>query len=682
MQPTELDQLCVNTIRMLSVDAIQKANSGHPGLPLGAAPVGYVLFTRVMRHNPADPGWFNRDRFILSGGHGSMLLYSLLHLTGYDLSLRAIENFRQWGSQTPGHPELGVAPGVETTTGPLGQGFGNGVGLALAEAHLAARYNRPGHTIIDHYTYGIVTDGDLMEGISHEAASLAGHWKLGKLIYLYDDNRISLAGSTDITFTEDISRRFEAYGWHVHRVEDGNDLFAIGSAIRDAQMQIDRPSLIRVRSIIGYGSPNKQNTFEVHGSPLGLDEVKRAKQFFNWPVEPPFYIPGEALEHFRTSIEHGRSAQAEWQTNWQAYAQAYPDLADELQAALKGDLPAGWDSGLPAFESGKPVATRVASGQTLNAIAARVPALIGGSADLNPSTNTALKGMGDFMHSDTPLDRAQGLVGGGVSYAGRNIAFGVREHAMAGIASGIALHGGLIPFAATFLQFSDYMRPTIRLAALMEQHVIYVFTHDSVFLGEDGPTHQPAEHFAALRAIPHLLLIRPGDANETVVAWRVAVEHRQGPVALALTRQAVPTLDRAKMASADGLRRGGYVLLDVDVEPDMILIGTGSELHLVVAAAEQLSKQGVKARVVSLPCWELFDAQPQSYQDSVLPSKVRRRLAVEAGVAQGWHRYVTEHGDVLSLERFGASAPANVLAEKFGFTVENVVARAMRLAGR
>ncbi|HKZ86675.1 MAG TPA: transketolase [Anaerolineae bacterium] len=692
MTSTELDQLCVNTIRTLSIDAVQRANSGHPGLPLGAAPVGYVLFTRIMRYNPADPKWFNRDRLVLSAGHGSMLLYSLLHLTGYDLPLSELQNFRQWGSMTPGHPEYGLAPGVETTTGPLGQGFGNGVGMALAEAHLAARYNRPSYNMIDHTTYGIVSDGDLMEGVASEAASLAGHWRLGKLIYLYDDNRISLAGSTNITFTEDVGRRFEAYGWHVQRVGDANDLAAIESAIRAAQAARDRPSLIMVRSTIGYGSPNKQNTFEVHGSPLGLEEVKLTKQNLGWPVDPPFYIPGEALEHFRAAIDRGRSAQSEWQAKWDAYAREYPELASELQTAIKGDLPAGWDADVPSFSpsdtrgdatsAGKPIATRVASGRVLNAIAAKIPTLIGGSADLNPSTNTALKGMGDFMHPDTPLDGAQGLVGGGVSYAGRNIAFGVREHAMAGIATGMALHGGLIPFAATFLQFSDYMRPAIRLAALSESHVIYVFTHDSVLLGEDGPTHQPVEHYAALRAIPNLLFIRPADPNETAVAWKVAVEHKHGPVALALTRQVVPALDRSKMASAEGLRHGGYVLIDAGGKPDVILIGTGSEVQLCVGAVEELARRGIKARVVSLPCWELFDAQPQDYRDSVLDPMVRRRLAVEIGVAQGWHKYVTEHGDVLSLERFGASAPYQVIAKKLGFTVENVVERAMRLVNR
>ncbi|MGH2592661.1 MAG: transketolase [Anaerolineae bacterium] len=680
MNPTELDQLCVNTIRMLSIDAVQKANSGHPGLPLGAAPVGYILYTRIMRHNPADPKWFNRDRFVLSAGHGSMLLYSLLHLTGYDVPLSELQNFRQWGSMTPGHPEHVLAPGVETTTGPLGQGFGNGVGMAVAEAHLAARYNQPGHEIINHYTYGIVSDGDLMEGVASEAASLAGHWKLGKLIYLYDDNRITLAGSTHITFTEDSSKRFEAYGWHVQRLEDGNDLAAIENAIRSAQAERDRPSLIMVRSHIGYGSPNKQDTFEAHGSPLGPDEVKLTKQNFGWPVDPPFYVPGEALEHFRAAIDQGRTQQAEWQAKWDAYAREYPDLAAELQHALNGELSAGWDADVPTFSSDeKPIATRVASGRALSAIAPKVPTLIGGSADLNPSTNTALKGMGDFQYPNEKIDDPQGLVGGGTSYAGRNIAFGVREHAMAGIASGLALHGGIIPFVATFLQFSDYMRPALRLAALMEQHVIFVFTHDSVLLGEDGPTHQPVEHYASLRAIPNLLFIRPGDPNETAVAWKIAVEHTHGPVALALTRQVVPTLDRSKMASAEGVRRGGYVLIDTDGQPDIILIGAGSELHLVVGAADELVKKGVKARVVSMPCWELFDAQPEEYRDSVLLPMVRRRLAVEIGVAQGWHKYVTEHGDVLSLESFGASAPYKVIAENLGFKVENVVKRAMRL---
>jgi transketolase len=676
MSSAKLDQLSINTIRFLSVDAIQKANSGHPGLPMGAAPMAYSLWTRFMRYNPIDPKWLNRDRFVLSAGHGSMLLYSLLHLTGYDLSMDQIQNFRQWGSQTPGHPEHGLAAGVETTTGPLGQGFANGVGMALAEAHLAAKYNRPGHDIVDHTTYGIVSDGDLMEGISHEAASLAGHWRLGKLIYLYDDNSISLAGTTSITYTEDRAKRFEAYGWHVQTIDDGNDLTAIDHALQAARAETDRPSIILVRTIIGYGAPHKQNSFEAHGSPLGPDEVKAAKENLDWPIDPPFYIPGEALEHFREAIDRGRVDQAKWQKNFDAYQKEFPELAQEFLQATSGELPDGWSANLPVFAPDKPLATRSSSGQVLNAIAKKIPTLIGGSADLNPSTDTALKTFGDFQNPNFNSEGAQGLVGGGTNYAGRNIAFGVREHAMGSISSGIALHGGLIPFTATFMQFSDYMRPGIRLAALMEQRVIYVFTHDSVFLGEDGPTHQPVEHLAALRAIPNLHVIRPADANEVSIAWQLAIERKHGPTALIFTRQAVPTFDRSKLASADGVRKGGYVLIDSEGKPDVILIATGSEVQLAVGAQAELLKQNVKARVVSLPCWELFDEQPQDYRDSVLPPSITKRLSIEAGVSFGWSKYAAES---LSIDRFGASAPAKVIAEKFGFTIENVVKRAMSL---
>ncbi len=676
----KLDQVCINTIRFLSVDAVQKANSGHPGLPMGAAPMAYVLWTRFLRHNPTDPAWPDRDRFVLSGGHGSMLLYSLLHLTGYDLSLDELKNFRQWGSKTPGHPEHGLAPGVEATTGPLGQGFANGVGLALAEAHLAARYNRPDYEVVNHYTYGITTDGDLMEGVSHEAASLAGHWRLGKLIYLYDNNHISLAGATDLTYTEDVTRRFEAYGWHVQLVEDGNDLDAIDRALQQARSETHRPSLIRVRTIIGYGAPHKQNTFEAHGSPLGPDEVAAAKENLGWPIDPPFYLPDEALEHFRQAIDRGQQNQSAWQKKFDAYTQAYPDLAAELMRMLKGELPIHWNKGLPSFAPGKALATRVSSGQVLNAIAAKVPNVVGGSADLNPSTNTALKGMGDFQSPLLKANDMQGAVGGGWNYAGRNIAYGVREHAMGSISNGIALHGGLIPFTATFLQFADYMRPAIRLAALAEQHVIFVFTHDSVFLGEDGPTHQPVEHLAALRAIPNLHVIRPADANEVTVAWQMAIERRHGPTALIFTRQSVPTFDRSIGASAEGVRRGGYVMIDSAVLPDIILIASGSEVALAVGAREELLKRGIQARVVSLPCWEVFDAQPRDYRESVLPPTVKARLAIEAGIAQGWHKYVGDEGKVMSIERFGASAPASVIADKFGFTVETVqaIGRQMR----
>ena len=678
---SDLDQLCVNAIRFLAVDGVQKANSGHPGLPMGAAAMSYVLWTKFLRHNPRNPQWPDRDRFVLSGGHGSMLLYALLHLTGYDLALDDLKNFRQWGSKTPGHPEYGLTPGVEVTTGPLGQGFAMGVGLAMAEAHLAACYNRPDHTLVDHYTYGIVSDGDLMEGISHEAASLAGHWQLGKLIYLYDDNRISLAGSTDLSYTEDVTRRFEAYGWQVLLVEDGNDLAAIEAALSAARSDTQHPTLIRVRTIIGFGAPHKQNTFEAHGSPLGPDEVKAAKENLDWPVEPPFYVPTEALDHFRHVLESGKAQQAAWQAQFDAYAVAYPELAAEFARVLQGELPERWNQDLPVFPAGKGQATRVSSGQVLNALALKVPQIMGGSADLNPSTNTALKGLGDFQSPDRPAAHTQGAVGGGWSYAGRNIHYGVREHAMGSLSNGLAAHGGVIPFTATFLQFADYMRPAIRLAALMEQRVIFVFTHDSIFLGEDGPTHQPVEHLAALRAIPNLVVLRPADANETAVAWQMALERSHGPTALIFSRQAVPTFDRGAVASAEGVRRGGYVLIDAPGTPDLILIGTGSEVALAVSARSELAQYGIKARVVSLPSWKVFDAQPREYRESVLPPGIKARLAIEAGVAQGWHKYVGDQGKIMSIERFGASAPAGVLAEKFGFTVEAVVAIGRQMRG-
>lgn len=678
---SELDQLSVNTIRALSIDAVQKANSGHPGLPLGAAPMAYVLWTRLLKHNPTNPKWVDRDRFILSGGHGSMLLYSLLHLTGYDLSLDEIKNFRQWDSLTPGHPEHGLTPGVEATTGPLGQGFGNGVGFAIAEAYLAARYNRPDHDIVNHYTYGIVTDGDLMEGVASEAASLAGHLKLGKLIYLYDDNKISLAGTTHLTFTENVATRFEAYDWQVLRVDDGNDLAAINAALDNARADHDRPSLIIVRTHIGFGSPNKQDTFEAHGSPLGVDEVKLTKKALGFPEEPTFLIPGEALEHFREAVGKGKAEEAEWDAKFEAYAAAFPDLAHEFQMIMQGDKPADWDADIPTFPAdAKGVSTRIAGGQVLNAIAKHMPNLIGGSADLDPSTMTALKGMGDFEPSNAASGDQQGSVGGGWSFAGRNIHFGVREHAMGSAANGMALHGGIVPFTATFFTFSDYMRPAMRLAALTGLHVIFVFTHDSIALGEDGPTHQPVEHLAALRAIPNLSLIRPGDANETAVAWQAAIENVNRPTVLVLTRQNVPTLDRNEYAAAEELLRGGYVLAEApNGKPDIILIGTGSELSLVAGAAKKLAAENIHARVVSMPSWDMFDDQSREYRESVLLPNVRARLAVEAGVAQGWSKYVGDKGDVLSIERFGASAPYQVLFEKFGYTVDNIVERAKKV---
>jgi transketolase len=677
----ELDSLCINTIRFLSVDAVEKANSGHPGLPMGAAPMAYVLWTRFLKHNPTNPSWMDRDRFVLSAGHGSMLLYSLLHLTGYDLPLEQIQLFRQWGSKTPGHPERGLTPGVETTTGPLGQGFANSVGMAIAEDYLAARYNRPDFQIVDHYTYALVSDGDLMEGVSSEAASLAGHLKLGKLIFLYDDNHITLSAGTNIAFTEDRAMRFEAYGWHTQTVENGNDLAAIERALRVAKSEKQRPSLILVHTHLGYGSPNKQDTFEAHGSPLGDKEVKLTKQALGWPLDPTFYIPDKARAHFRRAVKDGQQAEAEWNAKFTNYTKAFPDLAKELQQGMAGELPKGWDAGIPSFPAdAKGMATRVASGKVLNEIDKKLPSLIGGSADLDPSTHTALRAMGDFEDPRGEAGNLQGSAGGGWSYGGRNLHFGVREHGMGAIANGLAAHGGIIPFAATFLIFSDYMRPPIRLAALMELGVIYVFTHDSIALGEDGPTHQPIEHLASLRAMPELIVIRPCDANETAVAWRVAIETRDRPVALILTRQSVPTLDRTHFGAAEGLWRGAYVLKDAaEGKPELILIGTGSEVSLIVRAGEKLTKEGMQVRIVSMPSWRLFDAQPQSYRDSVLPPSIHARLAVEAGATQGWCKYVGREGDVIGVDRFGASAPGEVVMREYGFTVENVCQRAMEL---
>jgi len=681
LHPAELDQLSINTIRLMAVDAVQKANSGHPGLPLGAAPMAYVLWTRFLKHNPANPQWFNRDRFVLSAGHGSMLLYSLLYLMGYNLPLEQIKQFRQWGSMTPGHPERRFTPGVETTTGPLGQGFGNGVGMAIAERYLAARYNRPGFEIINHFTYGLVSDGDLMEGVAAEAASLAGHLKLGKLIYLYDDNHITLAGSTQLTFTEDRAQRFAAYGWQTQSIEDGNDLDAIDRAIRVARQKQERPSMILVQTHIGYGSPNKQDTFAAHGSPLGEDEVKQTKQNLGWPVEPSFYVPREAEQHFRRAVDCGRQAEMEWNANFSAYEKQYPELAYELRQLINGELPRDWDLNIPQFPADdRGMATRVASGKVMEAISPKLPGLIGGSADLNPSTLTELKDAGNFENTAMALGDLQGAAGGGWSYTGRNLQFGVREHGMSAILNGLATHGGTLPFGATFLTFSDYMRPSIRLAALMELQVVYVFTHDSIGIGEDGPTHQPVEHLASLRAIPRLMVIRPADANETAVAWRVAIETRDRPVALVLTRQSVPTLDRKHFSSAEGLRHGAYVLADAPQEkPQLILIASGSEVGLIVEARETLQERKIPVRLVSMPSWELFEAQSHEYRDSVLPPSIRARLAVEAGVTQGWHRYVGDRGDMIGMDRFGASAPGPVLMREYGFTVENICQRALAL---
>lgn len=684
LNPAELDQQAINTVRFLSVDAIQKADSGHPGLPLGAAPMAYVLWTRFLRHNPTNPHWFDRDRFVLSAGHGSMLLYSLLHLTGYDLPLEQIKQFRQWGSITPGHPERGITPGVEATTGPLGQGFGNGVGMAIAESYLAAGYNRPGFELINHFTYGLVSDGDLMEGVAAEAASLAGHLKLGKLIYLYDDNHITLAASTQLTFTEDHVQRFAAYGWHTQSVEDGNDLEAIDRAIRAARQETERPSLILVRTHIGYGSPHKHDTFGAHGSPLGEEEVNLTKRNLGWPVEPPFLVPKEAAQHFRQAIDQGCEAEAEWRVKFTAYEKQFPELAHELRQVINGELPLGWDVDIPQFAAdAKGMATRVASGRVMQTLKSKLPGLIGGAADLNPSTHTELKEAGNFESPKMAVGDLQGSAGGGWSYAGRNLQFGVREHGMGAILNGLAVHGGIIPFGATFLTFSDYLRPSIRLAALMGVQVVYVFTHDSIGMGEDGPTHQSVEQVASLRAIPRLIVIRPGDANETAVAWRVAIEARDHPVALVLTRQNVPTLDRKQFASAEGLRHGAYILADAPQgKPRLIMIASGSEVGLIVEVRQKLQAQKISVRLVSMPSWELFEAQSQEYRDSVLPPSVHARLAVEAGVTQGWHRYIGDQGDVIGVDRFGASAPGPIVMREFGFSVENVCQRALALLER
>ena len=674
----KLDQQCIDTIRFLSVDMVQKADSGHPGMPLGAAPMGYVLWTKFMKYHPANPAWSDRDRFVLSAGHGSALIYSLLYLTGYDVTLDDIKQFRQWGSKCPGHPERGHTPGVEVTTGPLGQGFANAVGMAMAEAQLAARYNREGHKIVDHHTYAIASDGDLMEGVASEAASLAGHLKLGKLIVLYDDNYVTLAAGTDITFTEDRAARFKAYGWHVQTIEDGNDVAAIETAVKKAKRQTQKPSLILVRTHIGYGSP-EQDSYKAHGSPLGEKDVAATKRNLGWPEQPPFLVPEAALKHFREAQERGKRAESNWKRRWNKYAKEFPDLAAELDRSLRAELPPGWDSDIPEFPAdAKGMATRVAGGKVLSAIAPKLPALSGGSADLDPSTHTAVKGLGVFSPGNEPDE--QGVDTGETwSYAGRNLHFGVREHAMGAVANGMAAHGGFIPYTATFLIFSDYMRPPMRLAALTESHVAFVFTHDSIALGEDGPTHQPVEQLAGLRSVPNMIVIRPGDANETACAWRVAIEARKQPVVLALSRQNVPTLDRTQYAGADGLRKGAYVLKDCEGEPQLILIGTGAEVGLCVQAAEKLNGEGVRTRVVSMPSWELFAKQDQAYRDSVLPPNVHARLAVEAGSPQGWERWVGQRGDVLGVTTFGASAPGGEMLKRYGFTMENVVAKAKAL---
>jgi len=783
-----IEEKCVNAIRFLAADAAEKAKSGHPGMPMGAAALAYTLWMRHLKHNPADPAWPDRDRVVLSAGHASMLLYSLLYLTGYDLTIEDIRNFRQWESKTPGHPERGRPPGTEMTTGPLGQGISHAVGMALAEAHLAAVFNRPGHAIIDHHTYVLASDGDIMEGVTFEACSLAGHLGLGKLIVLYDDNAVSLAGATALTFTEDVSGRFAAAGWQVLEVADGNDIDAIDAALTAAKEDTGRPTLIRVTTCIGYGAPTKEGTSACHGSPLGQEELTAAKERLGWPVTPSFYVPEDVLDHCRRpALEKGADRQKSWEETFSAYAAAFPEAAAEFRRVMAGELPEGWESVIPDFggagnsalapapfttstaasasSAGTPssltgapagntaspavpsntatasapaaplpdISTRKAGETVLQALAARLPELMGGSADLNPSCLTWLKGKGDFQQpgpvgtqirpglaqseavgtqpgsagaeisrssetaadsighsgsaapsvshaSSTPVPTVSGAVGGGWDYRGRNIHFGVREHAMGAIAGGMALHGGLIPYTATFFTFADYMRPPMRLAALMGLRVIYVFTHDSIAVGEDGPTHQPVEQLMNLRAVPNLSVIRPADAAETAQAWQAALARREGPTALVFTRQNVPQLDRRELAPATGLHKGGYILWDSSlVKPDVILLATGSEVHLALAAARKLAAEAIRVRVVSLPSWDLFDAQPAEYRERVLPPAVRTRIAVEAGAKLGWEHYVGLDGAVIGMEGFGASAPAAVLYEKFGFTVDRIADTARSL---
>ncbi len=666
MPKTAFDQLCVNALRVLAMDAVQKANSGHPGMPMGMADVAYVLWTRYLRVNPAHPTWPNRDRFILSAGHGSMLLYGLLYLTGFPLSMEDLQQFRQWGSKTPGHPEYEPHLGIETTTGPLGQGFTNGVGMAIAQKHLAARFDKPGFPIFEHKIYALVSDGEMMEGATHEAASLAGHLGLDNLIYLYDDNEISIEGSTDITFTEDVPARFRAYGWQVQEI-DGHDLDAIDAALQAAQTAAGQPHLIVCHTHIAYGSPNKQGSEKAHGEPLGVEEVRLTKEALGWPSQEPFYVPEEVLAFYRQAVERGQAAEAAWQALVQQYTAAFPAEAAELQRLLAGTLPAGWEQALPMSAEGESVATRAASGKVLTALAPIIPELLGGSADLEPSNKTYLKGYGDFQKNQ---------------YAGRNFRFGVRELGMAGLLNGLATYPGLRVYGGTFLVFSDFMRPAVRLAALMGLPVIYVWTHDSIFVGEDGPTHEPVEQVMSLRLIPNMTVIRPADANETAAAWKFALEHRTGPVALALTRQNLPTLSRFEQAM-EGVARGGYVLRDSPLETlDLLLIATGSEVHLAVEAQQALAQEGIGARVVSLPSWERFEAQPAAYRESVLPAAVTRRLSIEAGVTTGWQRYVGAAGASIGVDRFGASAPYKVLAEQYGLTTAHVITEAKALLGK
>ncbi len=676
-----LEDLCINTIRFLSADAVQNANSGHPGMPMGAAAMAYTLWTKFLRFNPKNPNWIDRDRFVLSAGHGSMLLYSLLHLTGYDLPLEELKHFRKWGSKTPGHPERGHTVGVEVSTGPLGQGFGNAVGLAIAEAWLAAKFNRPGNTIIDHHTYGICGDGDLMEGISQEAASFAGHLRLGKLIFLYDQNHISLAGGTPLTFTEDVGKRFDAYGWHTRHVNEGNDVEDIEKAIEEARAETQRPSLILVRTHIGYGSPKKQDTFEAHGNPLGEEELQAAKKALEWPSMDKFYLPEDAVKFFRQIGDKGAGTEKDWQKRFDAYKKAFPSEAAEFEQMLSGKLPDNWSADLPKWKTeDKPIATRAAGGQVMNALAKHIPNLVGGSADLNPSTNTALKGLGDFQPTEFGGPSSQGAVGGVWGYAGHNVAFGVREHAMGAAVNGMAAHGAILPYSATFLVFSDYMKPAVRLGALSKLKVFYVFTHDSVGVGEDGPTHEPVEQLTGLRAIPGLTVFRPADANETAEAWETAIQ-QSGPSLFALTRQNIPHLDR-KTAKGN-VSKGGYILSEPEGGgPDLILIGTGSEVHLCMKAQEKLKEYGVKARVVSLPSWNLFESQDEAYQESVLPKTIKKRVTIEAASPFGWCKWAGEEGTIIGINHYGASAPGDEIMKHFGFTAEHVTSAALRLLGK
>ena len=666
---TDLDQLSINTIRTLSLDAVQKANSGHPGLPLGMAPAAYVLWTKFLRHNPKNPKWFNRDRFLLSAGHGSMLLYSLLHLTGYDLPLEELKRFRQLHSKTPGHPENVLTPGVEITTGPLGQGFANGVGMGIAQKHLAALYNKPGNAVVDHFIYCICSDGDLMEGVSYESDSLAGHLKLDNLIYLYDDNHVTIDGFTDLAFTEDVTKRFEAAEWHVSEVDDGNDLKAIERAIREAQKIKGKPKLIRIKTIIGYGMP-KQGTNKAHSDAPGEEAVRETKRNLGWPEDKHFFIPKEVLAHFRQAVKNGAKFEKEWEATVKKYEKAFPELGKSFADTRKARLPDGWEKSLPSFKDVESKATRAYSGEVINAIAGAIPQLVGGSGDLTPSNNTYIKSSADFQPGQ---------------YQNRNIHFGIREHAMGSSMNGMALYGSLIPFGGTFQTFSDYMRPAIRLAALSHIRVLFVFTHDSIGLGEDGPTHQSVEHLAALRAIPNLAVIRPCDAHEVREAWRAALKRDNGPTSFALSRQKVAVIDRKKFADARGLHKGAYVLAEAETKdgeaatPQLILIATGSEVGLAMEAREKLINSGVPTRVVSMPCWEFFDAQPEKYKESVLPPNVKARLAIEAGVSLGWSKYVGDAGDTLTVDRFGESAPAEDVFRDFGFTVENVIRKAKRL---